>query len=261
MRIWQISDLHLTAEELEQGKVFGKIPDADVAVVAGDLGKDPISNIEWCAKVIRPHMPVVYVSGNHDFRGKDIHLALHEGRKKARETGIAFLDRNAVVIGGTRFMGGTLWSDFKMNMFGDDVDEGSNIARNMDAVRGRPDFTRSTIGGSARFLPEHAAEIHEETKKYIDRALAFEHCGPTVVVTHHAPITWAKQPGYTDAPSQPSYVSDLEGLIKRHEPDIWIFGHLHSFIEEKSGRTRLYCNPRGYAHEDTGWRWDFVVEI
>ena len=113
MDIWHISDLHLTKEEIEGGMVFGEIPKADVAVVLGDLSSHMDANLKWCAKVVRPHMPVVYVPGNHDFHWRGIIQASAEGRGLARKLGIHYLDGDVEIVAGARFVGGTFWSDYR----------------------------------------------------------------------------------------------------------------------------------------------------
>ncbi len=42
-------------------------------------------------------------------------------------------------------------------------------------------------------------------------------------------------------------VSDLDWLTERHQPDAWVWGHIHETVERFSiGRTRMISNPRGY---------------
>jgi hypothetical protein len=32
---------------------------------------------------------------------------------------------------------------------------------------------------------------------------------------------------------------------------------LNHFLERRVGRTKVACNPRGYGHETTTFRWDY----
>ena len=52
LRIWPISDLHVGKGE---GWPAGQIPQADVALVAGDICEGLVSAIDWLALHIRPH--------------------------------------------------------------------------------------------------------------------------------------------------------------------------------------------------------------
>ena len=42
---------------------------------------------------------------------------------------------------------------------------------------------------------------------------------------------------------------------------LWIHGHTHTAFDYTVRGTRVVCNPRGYAGEQTGFRADLVVEV
>lgn len=263
MDIWHISDLHLSKQEIESAAVFGDIPNADVAVVLGDLSSDMKANLHWCARVVRPHMPVIYVPGNHDFHFRGIIQASAEGRHLARKLGMHFLDGDTAVVEGVRFVGGTFWSDYTINVHGDGLAGEDNIQRNMANALGKADYKRIMNCEAKRELlrPWHTAAIHERTKGFISRTLSKRFDGPTAVLTHYGPLADVSQPGFEDSVAHPSYTSDQLGIMERHQPDMWLFGHVHHFFERMVGRTKVACNPRGYGHETTGFRWDYVHSI
>ncbi|MCZ7861287.1 metallophosphoesterase [Agrobacterium salinitolerans] len=263
MDIWQISDLHLSKQEIESDAVFGDIPRADVAVILGDLSSDMTANLQWCARVVRPHMPVVYVPGNHDFHYRGIIQASAEGRHLARKLGIHFLDGDAAVVEGVRFVGGTFWSDYGVDVHGDGVTGEDNIRRNMENALGKADYKRIMNCEANRELlrPWHTAAIHERTKGFISRTLSKRFDGPTAVLTHYGPLADISQPGFEKSLTHPSYTSDQLGIIERHQPEMWLFGHIHDFVERRVGSTKIACNPRGYGHETTSFRWDYVHTI
>jgi Icc-related predicted phosphoesterase len=41
--------------------------------------------------------------------------------------------------------------------------------------------------------------------------------------------------------------SDMDELILEHQPCLWIHGHTHESFDYEIGKTRVICNPRGYA--------------
>lgn len=260
MDIWHISDLHLSKREIETDAVFGDIPKADLAVVLGDLSSDMKANLHWCARVIRPHMPVVYVPGNHDFHWRGIIQASAEGRHLARKLGIHFLDGDAVIVGGIRFVGGTFWSDYRVNIVGDGLAGEDNVRRNMANALDKADYRRIMNCEASRELlrPWHTAAIHDRTKGLISRTLSRKFDGPTVVLTHYGPLADVSQPGYETSLTHPSYTSDQLELIERYQPGMWLFGHIHQFFERMVGKTKVACNPRGYGHETTAFRWDYL---
>jgi predicted MPP superfamily phosphohydrolase len=261
MKVWHISDLHMTREEIEAGMTLGAIPQADVAVVIGDLGSDMKANLRWCARVVRPHMPVVYVPGNHDFHWRGIIQASAEGRAYARRLGIHYMDGDAAIVAGVRFVGGTFWSDFAIDPFRDGRSREDVITANMMACLDKADYRRimhCEIKLEA-LRPWHTAAIHDRTRGFIRRVLSRAYAdGPTVVVTHHGALAEASQPGYENSLTHPSYTSDQASLMTEYGPDMWLFGHIHNVLDRTVGRTKVVCNPRGYSYEDTGFDWGLV---
>lgn len=114
MRLWIISDLHL---EFGQPFVQRPPPDADVLVCAGDLlTRGIVPSIEWLAANITSSMPVVLTAGNHEYYGTSVQESIREARLlRNRHPRIHFLENEAVDIGDVRFVGATLWTDFRLN--------------------------------------------------------------------------------------------------------------------------------------------------
>lgn len=114
MRILVISDIHL-----EFGP-FGfptLMPDFDVMVFAGDIGKPVAKAVQWIAEQQVDHFkgrPAIYVAGNHEFYGTELKSNLIEGSAAAETFGVHFLSRNTVVLNGVRFIGCILWTDYRL---------------------------------------------------------------------------------------------------------------------------------------------------
>ena len=70
-----------------------------------------------------------------------------------------------------------------------------------------------------------------------------------VVITHHAPSPRSIRRWFQDDPLNPAFASDLDRLIERYQPALWVHGHMHDPVDERLGKTRLVANPAGYAHE------------
>ena len=109
MRIWTFSDLHRDLSRAPWAPAH--IPDADVAVVAGDVGQGLADTVLWLGQTIRPLMPVLVVAGNHEFYGSAVDEERALGRRAAERHGVTLLDDDTVEIGGVAFSGGTLWTD------------------------------------------------------------------------------------------------------------------------------------------------------
>jgi 3',5'-cyclic AMP phosphodiesterase CpdA len=262
MRLWIFSDLHLEA----QPGIDLEIPDADVAVVAGDVHSPMWRSVQWLADNIAPHMPVVFVAGNHEFYNGSLDgctkrgLAAAAGRK-----GICMLHNSGAVIGDVRFIGGTIWTDYAL-----DADEGPGRQRDLDVA-----YAINTCGSLLRdhtviamddtmrefFQPEHARAEHMRTRAYLEKALRDGHPGPTVVVTHHAPHPGSIDMQYAGSVLNPAFASDLSGLIWDHQPAIWIHGHVHHTVGYPVGSTLVACNPRGYGGENPAFDPGLVLTV
>jgi len=270
MRIWPISDLHMrTRDALDLVKPLGEFPEADVCVLAGDVCDGLNAAVNWVGKVIRPRMPVVMVLGNHEHYGTSIETARKSARLIADALGVTLLDDGAAVIGGVRFLGGTLWTDYAL--YAGDPDpaaRGLKVREAMKAAKyGLSDHSQIDMsdvkGGvmSRLFKPRDALALHVETRRFLEGALAEHHDGPTVVVTHHAPHPGSIAPQFVGDPATPAFVSDLSDLIEDRGPDLWIHGHVHNPCDYRVGRTRVVCNPRGYTNENRAFEWRKVVEV
>ncbi|MGL4650183.1 MAG: metallophosphoesterase [Caldilineaceae bacterium] len=256
LRIWPISDLHVARTE---GWDAGQIPQADVAVVAGDVCEGVVSAIDWLALHIRPHMQVVYTPGNHEFYGTVHDHALQRGKQAATFADIHLLDGDAVVINGVRFIGATLWTDYLL--FG----EPYRWACMQSARQGLSDHRQIAWSKEPwkRFRPDEAAVLHARAKLAIESHLVQRHHGPTVVLTHHAPHIQSIHRPLRSSLLSGAYASDLSELIGRAGPDLWVHGHTHLAVDYTVANTRIISNPRGYRHErnETGFDPLMIVEV
>lgn len=113
------------------------------------------------------------------------------------------------------------------------------------------------------FTPEQALALHRESRAWLEERLSEPFDGKTVVVTHHAPHPGSISPKYLGDALTPAFVSDLTDLIGRHQPDMWIHGHVHHSCDYvvPETKTRIVCNPRGYGYENPSFRMRLVVEV
>lgn len=247
MKLHVLSDLHTEFAAFEPPQT-----DADAVILAGDIGVGS-DGIDWAARVF-PDRPVVYVPGNHEYYGHDIGLVLE--LRAAAPQNIHVLSDDAVEIDGVRFLGSTLWTDFRFNGEAD-----APLARRI-AERSLGDFGVIRKDGR-RFTPADAVELHERSRAWLAAELARDVGVPTVVVTHHLPASPSVAPQYADDPLNPAFVSRLEHLIEAHRPTLWVHGHTHAPCDYEIFGTRVVCNPRGYPAEfgTDSFRPDLVVEL
>jgi hypothetical protein len=98
-----LSDLHL-----RQGALAAPANDADLVILAGDVAR-PREALEWAGALRKP---VLYVPGNHEFYGGSIDGTRATLRRLCAGTNVRLLDDGVVELGGLRFVGSTLWTDF-----------------------------------------------------------------------------------------------------------------------------------------------------
>ncbi len=274
MKIQLMSDLHL---EVEPEFVAVPAPEADVLVLAGDIGALPESPMakcgapDWHLTRFSPALghwpvPVLYVPGNHEFDGYDLHASRIRLREIVEALGITWLDRESVVLDGVRFIGTTLWSDFEC--FSDRPAHLPdalvyNLEMREKAYRAANFFLEraATLRGGALF---DAAAMREEALRcqdWLRAALACRHAGPTVVVTHFAPSLESHDPRFGLTPGTAGFCNALDHLVA--SADLWLHGHLHCASDYRVGDCRVVANPLGYAAqgEQDGFVPRCVVQI
>ncbi len=107
MKIRVLSDLHL-----EFAVWTPPAADADVIVLAGDIHVG-VRGLEWAREQF-PSLPIIYVTGNHEFYGGQMQQVSAALRATAERLEIKLLDAGELVLDDTRFLGATLWTDFAL---------------------------------------------------------------------------------------------------------------------------------------------------
>ena len=251
MRIWVFSDLHLH-RRIGPWNLGPPPVQADLAVCAGDLSEGhPEDGVAWLAHYVKPHMPVVYVPGNHEFYNR--YARMQDLKEKAKERavqwGIDLLDNEFVDIGDIRIFGSTLWSDFDFFAKGDESRRQRDMAwceKYMNDFRLiRVEENPLEIWTAARARREHLI-----ARTWLETAMAVTD-RRKVVVTHNAPHPGSVAARFLNDPLTAAFVSDLTATIERHNPELWIHGHMHNSFDYRVGdNTRIICNPRGYGTEN-----------
>ena len=267
MKIQLLSDLHLEAHPH-----FTPEPaaEADVLVLAGDIGSyqdggqltDQAFGLERFSPL--PQFagwptPVLFVPGNHEYDAQDFDAAHHRLRKVCDQLGIAWLEREMLVLDGVRFVGTTLWSDFDALA---DHEHSTDLARRLKlrekAFRAANFYLRKT-GGTRQGEPFLAEPLREQAllcQQWLRDALARAHHGPTVAVTHFAPSLRSADPRYGLVPGTAGFCNALDDLLPLTQ--LWLHGHLHApsdytvsgtNVQGAAWQCRVVANPLGYARK------------
>lgn len=248
VKILTLSDLHL--------ELVGFEPDADAVrttdcvVLAGDIhtGSD---GILWARQAF-PDKPLVYVAGNHEFYGGFWEETLDEMRRVARENDVYLLEDESVIIGGVRFLGCTLWTDFEYH--------GLYVVGKMKylAEHSFSDYQAISLDRDDRRLTARAELArHRRSRAWMESELTKGDPAHTVVVTHHYPHRNSTAPKYLSDAMTACYGSHLPQKLLL-QAGLWIHGHTHGSCNYRidgevhgvKRYVRVVCNPRGYQR---GW--------
>ncbi|MEO8924753.1 MAG: metallophosphoesterase [Caldimonas sp.] len=235
MKLHILSDVHLSFCDLAP-----PVADADVVVLAGDVSR-PREAVAWAQRFDKP---VLYVPGNHEFYGGSLDGVAADLERLSAGTRVRVLDNAEAVIGGVRFLGTTLWTDFEL--FGHGEKMAAAMAEGQRLIR---DFSRIRLaeGRDAMFSPADSAVLFRRNAAWLGAGLATKHDGPTAVITHHAPSPKSIHPRFADSLLNACFVSNAENLLDGSQAGLWIHGHTHDSFDYVVNGTRVVCNPRGYA--------------
>ncbi|MBR9884131.1 MAG: hypothetical protein GYB21_10955 [Oceanospirillales bacterium] len=256
MKLHILSDLHIEcfidphAYNLED-------VGADVVVLAGDIGVGS-DGVEWAGRQSeRLKIPVVYVAGNHEYYYHDMAACKTLMQQAAAHKGVYWLDDALCEIGGVRFLGCTLWTDYSA--------VGAREQAMSAAAQTMPDHRYIEHNGQV-LQPPHAALLHASSVEWLKTQLETPFAGKTVVVTHHAPTPSAQHPAFPLDALAGAFWTDLENTLLA-KADLWIYGHTHACLDKVVAGTRVVSNQSGYRKsptspgEDPKFNPRFVVDI
>lgn len=242
MKIALYSDLHL--ETMRHFPALGVVPkpaqEVDLIILAGDIhqgtqGLEALANLGE-----QQHL---YVAGNHEYYNHDIDILDDRLFELAHRKGLNYLQRTSAIIGGVRFLGCTLWTDY-------DIQPGWRFGAELVAKAFLPDYKLIRMRGK-QFSPTMSIDLHHQNVEWLESMLNSPFDGKTVVVTHHAPHAQSIHPRFNLSPINAAFVSDLSRLMGKAY--VWVHGHMHdSFdytVHQDGGQTRVLVNPRGYVRK------------
>jgi hypothetical protein len=261
VKIQLLSDLHL---EAHPHFAPTPAPDADVLVLAGDIGSyqsgSLLADDDFGLSRFSPlkgwPVPVLFVPGNHEYDALDFDLAHARLREACDRLGITFLERSVVFSDAlvasadlpVRFIGTTLWSDF--DALADRVGSVSELLQGRErAFRAANFYLRKadTSRHGHAMLAEQMREQALTCQAWLREALATPFEGQTVVVTHFAPSLLSADPRYGLTPGTAGFCNALDELLPQAR--LWLHGHLHCPSDYVKHGCRVVANPLGYARK------------
>ncbi len=232
MKLRILSDLHLEFSD------FSPPPcPCDAVILAGDIALGE-AGVQWIKQAF-PKTPVFYVLGNHEFYKHRFDVLADKIRPLYEGTSIRLMECDEIVLGGVRFLGATLWTDFQLL-------HDQPLAM-MVIQKAMSDYSKiRTEKHYRRLKPKDTLMSHLLSRFWLGERLAVPFDGKTVVITHHAPSGCSlRGPRFQeDSIIRAAYASELTDLMGHC--DLWVHGHTHDSCDYVERGTRIVSNPRGY---------------
>ena len=258
-----MSDLHLEFGEMSLPEPQPN--DADtVLVLAGDVAV-AITKTQYTQFILdaqKQFKHVIWIMGNHEHYGGSVNrsiakikraLMITQAMEDSGSLNVSIVENEVVRIEDVDFICATLWTDYANH----------NPLAMMQAQQKMNDYQRIRWGRgpgqlayAQKLSPEYAYQLHDVSRKFIERSLAASDARIKVVVTHHAPSYQSIHERFRGDPLNACYASPLEDIMLDLEPDYWIHGHLHDSVDYNIGKTNILCNPRGYAEHEINPEFD-----
>ena len=261
MKLLVLSDLHVEFAPFVPDPAA--VDAVDVVVLAGDIHQG-VRGMAWARQAFGDKR-IVYVAGNHEFYGQHWEEHLAQLRTQAALYGIDFLEKEGVTIGGIRFLGVTLWTDFAyfgLSRRSQNMRCAEHALNDFRLIKADPLPSEEVALGSGdesldpvyrlrsrRLSPQHTLRRHQESMAWLQAEMPRGDPGRTVVVTHHFPHPRSCAPQWANDPLTAIFGSKLPEKVLLGAA-VWIHGHTHDSCSYQLGDSRravrVVCNPRGY---------------
>lgn len=247
-RLLALADLHLDKWAAERRDPLALMPEGwfdqfDMVILAGDLVDKPKVRLAPALAQIGRHIPLDRVQvfpGNHCFYD---HVLDDEARLEEIVTGAGagFAQCRVLTLGAARILPCTLWTDLVSPTVHADI-IAADVRNGMNDYR----YIRIAGAGYRKATPADTRAVHQRHLTWLQERCAGHHEGPTIIVTHHAPIL---EDLGAEGPLAHAYGSDLSKFIKGARPDIWLYGHTHVPGEVIAGETAVRNVSLGYPSQ------------
>lgn len=257
MKLKLASDLHIehwkSTPNLESGEVLvlaGDVISAKYLKTNGENKQIALKFFEECSQNFKH---IIYIEGNHSFYGCRYETTFDDV-KSVLPKNFIHLENDKVKIGDYWFVGAVMWTDF----------DNENPFSMLSAPRYMNDYSCIKYGPVYRkFRPEDVLSIHKETLSYFKTTLNELKNEKVVMITHHLPSYQSVHPQYQGDASNSYFNNSLdEWIMSCSQIKYWLCGHTHWSHHYTIGdECKVYCNPRGYPGENTGFDRNFELEL
>ena len=216
---------------------FNKLTADDLICIAGDVAEGS-EGIRQCLIELRNHTAatIVSVMGNHDYAGETLSRLTVDRIEADLPDRVYLLENKMIELSGIRVLGCTLWTNPDPEVY----EAGEAIM---------PEYSRVDDEDGQLLCVADTVAAHQASVGWLNTELAKPFKGKTLVLTHHAPSFNSQHPRHGFSNLSAFFCVDLEKLIKQHQPELWIHGHLHDPVDYELENTRIVSAPLGYPDE------------
>lgn len=221
----------------------------DLMFVAGDVADGSI-DIQACLTALRAHTDatIVGVMGNHDYFNETLSPLTVDRIQAELPERVFLLENQAIELNGIRVLGCTLWTNPRV----DEQEAGQTIL---------PEYAQVDNQEGQLLCVADTVATHQASVAWLNMELAKPFNGKTVVLTHHAPSFISQHDRHRFSELSAFFCVNLEDLIFKHQPHLWIHGHLHDPVDYELDNTRIVSAPLGYPDERSGDFCPKLIEV
>jgi len=271
------SDLHLDfvlgnkgqhterRSKLIKVKMGFKSTDAELLLIAGDLGHYNKQNIEFLKEMTKQYRYIILIHGNHDlyllsksqqdkYKG-DSFNRLREFREAIKELeNVYYLDGEMIEIEGIKIAGASLWYDYTYG-----------LERGLQAWEIQKYFMENSNDSKKIMKPTinvpHVYDHFSKPKTFIDnleyaaeqkaKLLKVVKQGDPDIIISHIPPDHALCEGTGKTKNDPLlsgslYSCDTSEFDPYIKGKVWIFGHVHDVVHTEKRGCQFLAAPFGY---------------
>lgn len=237
LKIYNISDLHIECysnyNEIYD-KIKYKIPNADILILAGDIGypinrKNEISidYINLLNEFKKKYENILLVPGNHEYyqineeKGITYEIINKLIKDICNKTEVKLLNNNTYIINRTKYIGTTLWSE---------VDKTINLNR---INKNNEEFYKCY-----KWLKQELEKEHDKGS-YDNK----------VIITHHLPTYKLCDKIYENSKHKSLFYTEIIDKLNTDKVKYWFAGHTHENNILNYDNMKIIINPYGYPNE------------
>jgi predicted phosphohydrolase len=239
MNLQYASDLHLEFPENNQLLSTHPLqPAVDILILAGDIVPfSALNKVSDFFTYVSDHFQTTYwIPGNHEYYGSDIANTPNILEETIKPN--VFLVNNVVKHhAGVALVFSTMWTHI-------------SPAASWQIERGMSDFRLIKYNGH-RFSTDRYNELHQDSMRFLETALAANQSGKVVVATHHVPTFMNYPEIYRGSILNEGFAVEQFDFIQIHQPACWLYGHHHANIPPfQIGQTNIRTNQLGYVQKN-----------